>query len=145
VPTYIVAAAEGRLSTDLKQEIAAAITRAHSEATGAQAFFAQVVFHDIAAGNHFLAGQPTQSDHIFVRGEIRAGRSPQQKHKLLEKIVNAVVDKAGTPPRHVWVYLAELSPAQMVEFGRVLPEPGREAQWLEAMSEVDRDFLNGLG
>jgi hypothetical protein len=33
----------------------------------------------------------------------------------------------------------------MVEFGKVLPEPGSEAQWLQAMSEEERQFLYGLG
>lgn len=145
MPTYIVAAAEGRLDANQKQAIASGITQAHSEATGAQAFFAQVIFQNITAGNHFLAGQSMRADHIFVHGEIRAGRTSGQKQKLLESIVRIVVDKAQTPSRHVWVYLAELPPSQMVEFGRVLPEPGGEPAWLESMSSEDRDFLNSLG
>lgn len=145
MPTYVVAAAEGRLDAQLKHAIASGITRAHSEATGAQAFFAQVIFQDIAAGNHFLAGQPIASDHIFVHGEIRAGRTSEQKQRLLERIVTIVVDQTRTPSRHVWVYLSELPPSQMVEFGRVLPEPGREAQWLESMSAEDLRFLDALG
>ncbi|PRX24170.1 phenylpyruvate tautomerase PptA (4-oxalocrotonate tautomerase family) [Paraburkholderia sp. BL18I3N2] len=145
MPTYVVAAAEGRLDAQLKHAIASGITQAHSEATGAQAFFAQVIFQDIAAGNHFLAGQPVKSDHIFVHGEIRAGRTSEQKQRLLERILGIVVDEACTPSRHVWVYLSELPPSQMVEFGRVLPEPGCEAQWLEGMSGEDRRFLDALG
>jgi phenylpyruvate tautomerase PptA (4-oxalocrotonate tautomerase family) len=145
MPTYTVAAAAGRLNAQMKLAIASGITQAHSEATGAQSFFAQILFQDIAVGNHFLAGRLLASDQIFVHGEIRAGRTSEQKQRLLERIVRIVVDTAETPSRHVWVYLSELSPSQMVEFGKVLREPGREAQWLESMSSEDRDFLNGLG
>jgi phenylpyruvate tautomerase PptA (4-oxalocrotonate tautomerase family) len=86
-----------------------------------------------------------RSDQIFVHGHIRAGRTLQQKQLLLERIVAVVVDAAKTSSRHVWVYLSDLSPSQMVEFGKVLPEPGSEAQWLQAMSEEERQFLYGLG
>lgn len=144
MPTYIVMSAAGRLDAPKKQAIAAGITQAHSEVTGAQSFFAQVIFQDVTAGDHFLAGRPLQSDQIFVRGEIRAGRTSEQKRTLLERIVRVVVDSAQTPSRHVWVYLAELSPSHMVEFGKVLPEPGSEAQWLDDIAGEDRDYLNGL-
>ena len=33
------------------------------------------------------------------------------------------------PANHVWVYITDLIPRQMVEFGHVLPEPGDEAKW----------------
>ncbi|WGS53778.1 tautomerase family protein [Paraburkholderia sp. D15] len=144
MPTYRVAAAAGRLTATMKQAIAAGITQAHSEVTGAQSFFAQVIFQDVADGNHFLAGRPLRSDQIFVHGDIRAGRTAEQKRTLLERIVRVVVESAGTPSRHVWVYLTELSPSHMVEFGQVLPEPGHETQWLASMSSEDRDYLDGL-
>jgi len=145
MPTYIVAAAAGRLHSDMKRAIASGITKSHSDSTGAQSFFAQVIFQDIADGNHYLGGSPLRSDQIFVHGHIRAGRTLQQKQLLLERIVAVVVDAAKTSSRDVWVYLSDLSPSQMVEFGKVLPEPGSEAQWLQAMSEEERQFLYGLG
>lgn len=42
---------------------------------------------------------------------------------------DAVVAVAGVGAEAVWVYLSEIPPARMVEFGQVLPEPGGEAAW----------------
>jgi phenylpyruvate tautomerase PptA (4-oxalocrotonate tautomerase family) len=145
LPTYIVAAAASRLTTQMKQEIASRITTSHSGATGAQGFFAQVIFHEIAEGDHFLGGRPLKSDHLYVHGHIRAGRTPDQKQRLLDAIVNGIADAAATESRYVWVYLSELPPSQMVEYGKVLPSPGDEAAWLEPLSAEDREYLLGNG
>ncbi len=47
MPTYICTITEGALSQNKKAEIASKITQIHSEATGAPAYFAQVIFHDL--------------------------------------------------------------------------------------------------
>ena len=145
MPTYTVTAAAGRLTDSQKQEIARAITRSHSEATGAQGFFAQVIFQAIPPGDHFLGGAPLVSDQLFVQGQIRAGRSARQKRGLLEAIVTLVAKATGAERRSIWVYLSELPPSHMVEYGQVLPEPGAESEWLDSMPEPDREFLLGLG
>jgi phenylpyruvate tautomerase PptA (4-oxalocrotonate tautomerase family) len=145
MPTYIVSAAANRLTPQMKQEVASRITESHSSATGAQGFFAQVIFQEIADGNHFLGGRPLKADHIYVHGRIRAGRTLDQKRRLLEAIVDVIADAAATESRFVWVYLSELPPSQMVEFGKVLPEPGGEAEWLESLSSEDKAYLLGIG
>jgi phenylpyruvate tautomerase PptA (4-oxalocrotonate tautomerase family) len=129
----------------MKQKIATGVTTSHSGATGAQGFFAQVIFREIPAGDHFLGGKPLKSDQIFVHGHIRAGRTLEQKRQLLDAIVKVVADAAGTDARHVWVYVSELPPSQMVEYGKVLPEPGSESQWLDSMSAADRAYLLSIG
>lgn len=145
MPTYTVMAAAGRLTDPQKREIARDITRVHSEATGAQGFFAQVIFQAIPAGDHFLGGAPLVSDQLFVQGQIRAGRSADQKRDLLEALVTLVANATGAEKRSVWVYLSELPPSQMVEYGKVLPAPGAESEWLNSMPEPDREFLLGIG
>lgn len=145
MPTYIVSAVAGRLSQDAKQTLAASITRSHSFATGAQGFFAQVIFNEVASGNYFIGGRPLKSDQIFVHGYIRAGRTPQQKEQLLNDILKAVMDAGATESRYVWAYLSEMPPSQMVEYGKVLPDPGMESQWLESMSVADREYLLNIG
>ena len=46
--------------------------------------------------------------------------------------------------RAIWVYLNELSPRQMIEFGHVLPEPGDEPVWTAALPETDRAFMQSI-
>jgi phenylpyruvate tautomerase PptA (4-oxalocrotonate tautomerase family) len=145
MPTYIVSTAAHRFNDELKHRIADGITKAHSRATGAQGFFAQVIFNEILAGNHFIGGSPLKAEQAFVHGHIRAGRTPEQKRQLLESIVEVIISATALERRYVWAYISELPPSQMVEYGRVLPEPGAEEDWLKSMDEADRDYLLGMG
>lgn len=144
MPTYIVSAATGRLSAELKQLIAEDITRIHNQATGAQSFFAQVIFNDVPEGNHFVGGSSLRSEQIFVHGHIRAGRTPERKRELLEGIVDAISKTTSVAKRYVWAYISELPPAQMIEYGHVLPEPGSEENWLSSLPVEDRDYMQSI-
>ena len=144
MPTYIVSATAGGLSADAKQRIAEEITRIHNQATGAQSFFAQVIFNEVPQGNHFVGGRLLRSKQIFVHGHIRAGRSAERKRELLEGIVDAISKTTGVAKRYVWAYLSELPPAQMIEYGHVLPEPGSEQSWLSSLPAEDRDYMQGI-
>ena len=141
MPTYNITAASGLIPTPAKQRIAQEITRVHSKATGAQTFFAQVIFTDVAEGNHFIGGVPLKAEHIYVHGFIRAGRAAERKLELIENLVQAVSSATLIDTRYIWVYISELPPAQMVEYGHILPEPGSESAWLEAMPEADRRYI----
>jgi phenylpyruvate tautomerase PptA (4-oxalocrotonate tautomerase family) len=141
MPTYTVSAASGRLTAEIKQSIAQEITRAHSDATGAQAFFAQVIFNEVRQGDHFMGGRPLRAEQIFVHGHIRAGRSAERKRDLLIDLVKSISAVTSVSPRFIWAYVSELPPAQMVEYGHVLPEPGTEASWLEGLPAEDRDYM----
>jgi len=92
--TYVCTVREGQLSPDQKSRIAAEVTRIHSEVTGAPAFFAQVIFEEVKPGNHFMGGVPLVHDQlydqIFVYGRVRAGRSIQEKLKMIKLMADAV-------------------------------------------------------
>jgi phenylpyruvate tautomerase PptA (4-oxalocrotonate tautomerase family) len=133
MPTYTCTAAAGLLDAGRKGAIAHAVTLAHCEITGAPACFAQVVFRDVAKGDHFVGGIPLAHEHLFIYGRIRAGRSARVRDALIRRLAMDVAAAAGVDAFGVWVYLDELAPAAMVEFGHVLPEAGDEAAWLAAM------------
>ena len=145
MPTYVVSAAAGRFSEDEKLRIAQAITQSHNEATGAQGFFAQVIFNEVPSGNHFIGGRPLRDDQIFVHGHIRAGRPDDKKQLLLSKIVRSVMEIASVERRFIWVYISEIPPLQMIEYGHELPQPGQEDRWLEQLPQGDREYLLSLG
>ena len=149
MPTYVCTVREGQLSPDQKSRIAAAVTRIHSEVTGAPTFFAQVIFEEVKPGNHFMGGVPLVHDQlydqIFVYGRVRAGRSIQEKLKMIKLMADAVGEAAGVRRTGVWVYIAELPPRQMIEYGYVLPEPGDEQVWTDALPQEDREFMQSVG
>ena len=145
MPTYTCASRAGWLDVDRKHAIARAVTRAHAELTGAPHYFAQVIFEDIADGNHFVGGQPLEHEHLFIYGRIRAGRSLATREALMRRLTADAATAAGIGPFSVWVYLLELPPAAMVEFGHILPEPGTEAAWNAGLPASDRERMDRLG
>ena len=145
MPSYIVICPEGRLDQPEKRKIAEAVTRAHGDSTGAPYYFAQVTFHEVKEGNYFLGGTPLECDQIFVHGTIREGRPREMKDALMDRLARDVASASGMKPNCVWVYVSELPPTQMVEFGRVLPDHGKEAAWSAAMPEAERQRLEAIG
>lgn len=145
MPTYTVSTSRGQLDDATRPALARAITAAHTAATGAPGFFAQVRYEELEAGQHFVGGIPMTDDFVFVHGQIRSGRAPEQKRALLDALVAAVTDTIDVPRRAVWVYLVDLPPSNMLEFGHVLPEPGHEDAWLASMDSLDREYVEGLG
>ena len=49
------------------------------------------------------------------------------------------------PKSHVWAHLADMPATQIVEFGRVVPEPGGEAAWIAALPAAERKEIEAIG
>jgi len=145
MPTYACTCSSGFLDASKKAGIAGAITAAHSEIFGAPPYFAQVNFYDAPTGSQFIGGEPVEHDHIFVFGHIRAGRSTIDREILIRRLTTDVAKEAGVTSFSVWVYLHELPPAAMVEFGQVLPKVGDEALWAAALADDVAARMKGIG
>ena len=146
MPTYFCTSLEGRLTAEQKRKIAGEITRVHCEVTGAPGFFAQVIFQEVKPGNYFVGGAPLRHDQLFVYGLIRSGRAAVDKSRMIALMSKAVGDVANVEnSRSVWVYVGELPPRQMIEFGHLLPEAGDETAWTAALSAADREFMQSIG
>lgn len=101
-------------------------------------------FEELEAGQHFVGGVLMADDFVFVHGQIRTGCTPEQKRALLDALVAVVTETIDIPRRAVWVYLVDLLPSNMVEFGQVLPEPGDEDALLASLETIDREYLEIL-
>jgi hypothetical protein len=51
----------------------------------------------------------------------------------------------GAEERFVWVYVNELTPTDMIEFGHVLPAHGMEQEWFDALPSDLRAWLLTFG
>jgi len=60
-------------------------------------------------------------------------------------IMRDVSQIAGVNEDSIWVYLCNLEPTDMVEYGHVLPAPGDEQAWFEKLPQSLKDYLAGLG
>jgi phenylpyruvate tautomerase PptA (4-oxalocrotonate tautomerase family) len=127
-----------------RSAIASAISKAHSDATGAPPFFVQVIFEEAKPGHRFLGGSQI-NDHVWIRGDIRAGRILEVRKSLMLSIMKDISKIMGLMETQVWVYLNSLEPTDMVEYGHVLPAPGEEKVWFEALPQSLKDYLLSLG
>ena len=57
MPTYFVNSSNIKLSKLTKEKLAKQITKIHTKTTGANKYFAQVIFNDTKKGNHFMGGK----------------------------------------------------------------------------------------
>jgi len=144
MPTYVCYVPNGKVSDQQKQELATAIGYRHSEATGASPFFVQVVVEEQGTAKRFLGGTATDH-HIWIRGDIRAGRTEPEREEIMLNIMNDVSRITGFPIDDIWVYLCNLAPTDMVEYGHVLPKPGEERKWFASLPLPLRNYLDSLG
>jgi hypothetical protein len=66
------------------------------------------------------------------------------RSSLILAITEDVSVIAAVPAASIWVYLCNLEPTDMVEFGHVLPRPGEEQLWFEGLPPALQSYLNGL-
>jgi phenylpyruvate tautomerase PptA (4-oxalocrotonate tautomerase family) len=144
MPTYVCAVPEGSVDGHQKAAIAEAISRIHSEETGAPNFFTQIVIEEKKATDRFL-GPTLASNQIWIRGDIRAGRTDAQRTRMMLRMKEEVGRITGAKDQDIWVYLCNLAPTDMIEYGHVLPKPGEETAWYDNLPQSLRDYMTKLG
>ena len=145
MPSYTVYARADAFTGDQRDALARSITTLHSEHTGAPRSFVQTIFLPIDPGTHYVGAEPTDPRGTWVYGHIRTGRSAEVRTAIATGIRDALEEIAQVPRQFIWVYLNELVHTDMIEFGSVLPLPGDEAAWVQAMDPPVRDHLLELG
>ncbi len=129
MPTYTVTNSNFNLSSKQQKKLAEGITKVHNVVTGANTYFAQVIFNKTKKNNHFMGGKKVKEASVFLFGQIRAGRSKEVKDKLIADLKSVLVKNSKLDETQVWVYISDLPPSQMIEYGAVLPESGKEKEW----------------
>src|ERR1700747_837983 len=141
MPTYFCSAAAGRLTSAQKADIVNSITTIHHEETGAARYLVLVIFQDIVPGNCYLGDRPAPADQIWIRGDIRSGRTNEQKSQMLRRIMHDVGKAGSATERAVWLYLRALPAEKLTEDGRILPHPGKEDAWFSSLPDATRKRL----
>ena len=144
MPTYTVTNSNFNLTNKQQKDLAQGITKVHNVVTGANTYFAQVIFNKTKKNNHFMGGKKVKEPSIFLLGQIRAGRPKKTKDRLISNLKNILVKKTKLDETQVWVYIVDLPPAQMIEYGAVLPESGKEVQWFKGLSNKLKKKLSQM-
>ena len=144
MPTYIVKYSNINLSQNQKNSIANDITKIHSKFTGANTFFAQVIFQKNQKNAHFMGGKLVKTKEVFLNGQIRAGRTSKVKKQLILGLRKILIKNTKLRSDFIWVYLEDLLPDQMIEYGEVLPKSGQEKKWFNSLSPSLRNRLKKM-
>ena len=144
MPTYTVTNSNFNLTTKQQKDLAQGITKVHNVITGANTYFAQVIFNKTKKNNHFMGGKKVKEHSLFLLGQIRAGRSKKIKDRLISDLKKILVKKTKLDETQVWVYIVDLPPSQMIEYGAVLPESGKELQWFKGLSNKLKKKLSQM-
>ena len=144
MPTYTVTNSNFNLSSKQQKNLAEGITKVHNVVTGANTYFAQVIFNKTKKDNHFMGGKKVKEPSLFLLGQIRAGRSKEVKDKLIVDLKDVLIKNSKLDETQVWVYINDLPPSQMIEYGAVLPESGKEREWFNNLSRKLKDKLSKI-
>ena len=131
MPTYTVTHSNFKLQTKTKVKIAKGITKVHNIVTGANTYFAQVIFNKTKNNDNYMGGKKVREPQLFLLGQIRSGRSAKIKKKLILDLKNTLIKNSKLNETQIWVYIVDLTPSQMIEYGAILPKSGGEAKWFK--------------
>jgi phenylpyruvate tautomerase PptA (4-oxalocrotonate tautomerase family) len=129
MPVYQCYSPKGLLSQSAKTQIADEITTIHTNATGAPELYVNVLFHEIPQGDCFVARKPAAHSYLF--GAIRHGRDLETRQGMLREFSRMWTRVTGQSEAELLIALTEANPANAMEAGLILPEPGREQEWFD--------------
>ncbi len=80
-----------------------------------------------------MGGKIVQKPEIFIYGHIRSGRSNRVKNKLIKGIRDTILKTIKLKKDNIWIYILDLPPNQMIEYGEILPKSGGEKNWFKKL------------
>lgn len=120
MPYYQFTVPTGGATLKHRAEVAAAVTKVHSEVTGAPGTYVHCSFVEVAPGSIFAAGEPVDGPRMV--GLIREGRSVAVRAGLLHGIADAWCAITGEAKESLAIFLHEVPGANVMEDGVILPE-----------------------
>jgi len=143
MPTYNVYIKDDTLNDDQKQRVAQAITRSHSDSTGAPEFYVQVIFNEIQDGNRFVSGYRFNR-HMWIRGDVRTGRTSEQRKQWMLAMIKDVSESVNWNINEIWIDLCGIEPDCILKYGQVFPPPGMEEKWLKSLPDEAKQIIKEL-
>ena len=120
MPFYQFTVPSDSPSSELKAEIADAVTKVHTSVTGAPESYVNVSFTEVPPGSIFVAGKAVPYGRMV--GLIRSGRTQEEKCRLINELAEAWSEVSGEPREGFALFIQEIPGSAMTEYGQILPE-----------------------
>ncbi len=143
MPTYNVYVRASTLNDEKKTKVAQAITKSHSNSTGAPEFYVQVIFNEVIDGNRFVSGHPFNR-HMWIRGDVRVGRNAEQRKRWMLAMIKDVSESIDWDINAIWIDLCGIEPESILKYGQVFPPAGQEKEWLENLPDRAKEIVKAL-
>ena len=91
-----------------------------------------------------MGGKIVAKSEIFIYGHIRSGRTSKVKKKLIKGLREIIKENTKLGKDDIWVYLLDLKPNQMIEYGEILPKSGDEKKWFKNLPTKLKIRLNKI-
>jgi len=121
MPLYMCNAVHGTIPETAKQKIATDLTNIHCEITSAPRTFVHVFFFEDAP---LL---PVNGKSVFLFGSMRAGRTEDQKHRILTGMTASISKHSGVPLDEIIADTIDVPASWVMEGGDVFPGPREES------------------
>ena len=102
------------------------------------------IFQKNSKHSHFMGGKIVKSKEIFLNGQIRSGRSALIKKRLINELKKSLLNNLKINKDSIWIYLEDLLPEQMIEYGETLPKSGGERKWFNSLPSGLRKRLKKI-
>jgi phenylpyruvate tautomerase PptA (4-oxalocrotonate tautomerase family) len=124
MPFYQFTVPSDSPSSELKADIAAAVTKVHSSVTGAPESYVNVSLIEVPAGSIFVAGKVVPYGGMV--GLISSGRTPETKRMLISQLAAAWSEVTGEPVEGFALFILEQPGSSIMEDGKILPEASED-------------------
>ncbi len=91
-----------------------------------------------------MGGKIVSKPEIFIYGHIRSGRTAKIKNKLITGLREIIRKNTKLKKDNIWVYILDLQPSQMIEYGEILPRSGGEKNWFKNLPIALKKRLNKI-
>jgi phenylpyruvate tautomerase PptA (4-oxalocrotonate tautomerase family) len=148
MPTYTCFTASGKLTAAQKKELANWLTTVYLEEFGLARYMTQVIFEEVSKEDRYVAGKSARPDLVWIRCDVRLGRSVDMKTRLLHRIQQGVAKIANVPNEAVWTYFCDLPPENIMEWGHIMPPLNdtmpKDDAWFQELSDPFKEYLRQL-
>jgi phenylpyruvate tautomerase PptA (4-oxalocrotonate tautomerase family) len=120
MPLYTLTTQHGTLTDQGKADLAARLTKLHTDYAGVQPDWVHIVFQDYAPGSGFAAGKPAATAALTLL--IRSGRSADYKRELLKRLWALFQSATGAADGQIVIGIQEVPPSQAMEMGLIMPD-----------------------